>query len=118
MTLGTRATPSSERCFTGLRGHAPRRDEPAVATPEISESARISDQIAVPPAAAGGQVSVSPAAVSGQFAVPTGGQIAAPNGTRILVVDDNVRVRRSTAAALSRIGFHVMTAEDGAPKPR
>jgi signal transduction histidine kinase len=45
----------------------------------------------------------------------TTGPIAAPNGTRILVVDDNARVRRSTAAALSRIGFHVMTAEDGAP---
>jgi signal transduction histidine kinase len=44
----------------------------------------------------------------------TSGHIA-PNGTRILVVDDNTRVRRSTAAALSRIGFHVMTAEDGAP---
>jgi signal transduction histidine kinase len=41
--------------------------------------------------------------------------IAAPSGTRILVVDDNARVRRSTATALSRIGFHVMTAEDGAP---
>jgi signal transduction histidine kinase len=41
--------------------------------------------------------------------------IAAPSGTRILVVDDNPRVRRSTAAALSRIGFHVITAEDGAP---
>ena len=45
----------------------------------------------------------------------TTGQSAAPNGTRILVVDDNTRVRRSTAAALSRIGFHVMTAEDGTP---
>ncbi len=41
--------------------------------------------------------------------------IAAPSGTRILIVDDNPRVRRSTAAALSRIGFHIMTAEDGAP---
>ncbi|HEY3806760.1 MAG TPA: hybrid sensor histidine kinase/response regulator [Kofleriaceae bacterium] len=41
--------------------------------------------------------------------------VAAPSGTRILVVDDNARVRRSTATALSRIGFHVMTAEDGAP---
>ncbi|MFT3694234.1 MAG: hybrid sensor histidine kinase/response regulator [Kofleriaceae bacterium] len=39
----------------------------------------------------------------------------APTGARILIVDDNARVRRSTAAALSRIGFHVMTAEDGAP---
>jgi signal transduction histidine kinase len=43
------------------------------------------------------------------------GPIAAPSGTRILIVDDNPRVRRSTAAALSRIGFHIMTAEDGAP---
>ncbi|HEX7703096.1 MAG TPA: hypothetical protein VF403_20300, partial [Kofleriaceae bacterium] len=39
----------------------------------------------------------------------------APTGARILIVDDNPRVRRSTAAALSRIGFHGMTAEDGAP---
>jgi len=45
----------------------------------------------------------------------TTGPISAVSGTRILVVDDNARVRRSTAAALSRIGFHVMTAEDGAP---
>jgi signal transduction histidine kinase len=43
------------------------------------------------------------------------GPIAAPSGTRILIVDDNPRVRRSTAAALSRIGFHIMTAEDGGP---
>ena len=41
--------------------------------------------------------------------------IAAPQGARILVVDDDLRVRRLTGAALSRIGFHVMTAEDGAP---
>ena len=45
----------------------------------------------------------------------TTGPLSAVSGTRILVVDDNARVRRSTAAALSRIGFHVMTAEDGAP---
>jgi signal transduction histidine kinase len=42
-------------------------------------------------------------------------QPLAPTGTRILVVDDNPRLRRSTATALSRIGFHVMTAEDGLP---
>jgi signal transduction histidine kinase len=44
-----------------------------------------------------------------------GTQPLAPTGTRILVVDDNPRVRRSTATALSRVGFHVMTAEDGMP---
>ncbi|CAN5426716.1 ATP-binding protein [soil metagenome] len=45
----------------------------------------------------------------------SGAHSLAPTGARILIVDDNPRVRRSTAAALSRIGFHVMTAEDGAP---
>jgi len=49
-----------------------------------------------------------PTTVSGSFALP-------PSGVRILVVDDNARVRRSTASALSRIGFHVITAEDGLP---
>src|SRR3569832_2873646 len=39
----------------------------------------------------------------------------APTGARILVGDDNPRGRRATAAARSRIGFHVMPAEDGAP---
>lgn len=39
----------------------------------------------------------------------------APAGVRILIVDDNPRVRRSTATLLSRIGFHVMTADDADP---
>ena len=39
----------------------------------------------------------------------------APAGVRILIVDDDARVRRSTAQALSRIGFHVITADDGGP---
>jgi two-component system, sensor histidine kinase and response regulator len=39
----------------------------------------------------------------------------APSGVRILVVDDDPRVRRAISSALSRTGFHVHTAEDGAP---
>jgi signal transduction histidine kinase len=38
-----------------------------------------------------------------------------PSGVRILIVDDNTSVRRSTANVLARIGFHVITAEDGLP---
>lgn len=41
--------------------------------------------------------------------------VAAPAGVRILIVDDDARLRRTTATALSRIGFHVITAEDAAP---
>jgi len=47
--------------------------------------------------------------MSGAHPVP---QLA---GVRILVVDDDPRVRRAIANALSRVGFHVMTAEDGKP---
>lgn len=39
----------------------------------------------------------------------------APSGVRILVVDDDPRVRRIVATAMSRIGFHVFAADDGAP---
>jgi K+-sensing histidine kinase KdpD len=39
----------------------------------------------------------------------------APSGVRILVVDDDARVRRIIASAMSRVGFHVFTADDGAP---
>jgi len=34
---------------------------------------------------------------------------------RILVVDDDARVRRIIGTAMSRIGFHVFSADDGAP---
>lgn len=43
------------------------------------------------------------------------GAITAPSGVRILVVDDDPRVRRIVATAMSRVGFHVFAAEDGAP---
>lgn len=49
-----------------------------------------------------------PVTHSGAFAM-------APSGVRLLVVDDDPRVRRATATGLSRIGFHVITADDGAP---
>jgi two-component system, sensor histidine kinase and response regulator len=39
----------------------------------------------------------------------------APSGVRILIVDDDPRVRRIIANVMSRAGFHVFTAEDGAP---
>jgi K+-sensing histidine kinase KdpD len=39
----------------------------------------------------------------------------APSGVRILIVDDDPRVRRVIATAMSRAGFHVFTADDGAP---
>lgn len=39
----------------------------------------------------------------------------APSGVRILIVDDDARVRRIVATAMTRIGFHVFTADDGAP---
>ncbi|MBX3156744.1 MAG: hybrid sensor histidine kinase/response regulator [Deltaproteobacteria bacterium] len=39
----------------------------------------------------------------------------APSGVRLLVVDDDPRVRRAIANAMSRAGFHVFAAEDGGP---
>jgi K+-sensing histidine kinase KdpD len=41
--------------------------------------------------------------------------VNAPSGVRILIVDDDPRVRRVIATAMSRAGFHVFTADDGAP---
>ncbi len=40
---------------------------------------------------------------------------SAPKGVRVLVVDDDPRLRRAIAATMARVGFHVFTAEDGAP---
>ncbi|MEO8550166.1 MAG: response regulator, partial [Kofleriaceae bacterium] len=60
-------------------------------------------------------LSIVPAATDEPRAAVSAQHSLAPTGARILIVDDNPRVRRATAAALSRIGFHVMTAEDGAP---
>jgi len=57
---------------------------------------------------------VQNAAVSQQI-VADSTALAAPSGVRILVVDDDPRVRRAIANAMSRIGFHVFTAEDGGP---
>lgn len=45
----------------------------------------------------------------------TEGPLIAPSGVRLLVVDDDPRICRSIANAMSRVGFHVLTAEDGAP---
>ncbi|HUJ57866.1 MAG TPA: response regulator [Kofleriaceae bacterium] len=42
-------------------------------------------------------------------------QHPAPAGVRILVVDDDPRIRRIISNAISRIGFHVFTADDGVP---
>lgn len=39
----------------------------------------------------------------------------APSGVRILIVDDDPRIRRAIGTALGRSGFHVITAEDGGP---
>lgn len=38
-----------------------------------------------------------------------------PVGVRVLVVDDDPRVRRAVAGGLARVGFHVVTADDGGP---
>jgi two-component system sensor histidine kinase/response regulator len=47
--------------------------------------------------------------------LPTEPATTAPSGVRILIVDDDARIRRAIANAMSRAGFHVFTAEDGAP---
>jgi signal transduction histidine kinase len=39
----------------------------------------------------------------------------APPGVRVMVVDDDPRIRRTIASAMSRVGFHVLSADDGAP---
>ncbi len=47
--------------------------------------------------------------------LPVEAPATAPPGVRILIVDDDARVRRAISAAMSRTGFHVFTAEDGGP---
>jgi DNA-binding response OmpR family regulator len=39
----------------------------------------------------------------------------APPGVRILIVDDDPRIRRTMANVAARSGFHVLTADDGKP---
>jgi two-component system, OmpR family, response regulator len=41
--------------------------------------------------------------------------VCAPSGVRVLVADDDARVRQIVATAISSIGFHVFATEDGAP---
>jgi two-component system, sensor histidine kinase and response regulator len=55
-----------------------------------------------------------PSDATGEFPALVG-IAGAPHGVRVLVVDDDPRVLRSTATTLSRAGFHVVTADDGAP---
>jgi len=43
------------------------------------------------------------------------GALNAPSGVRVLVVDDDARVRQIVATAMSSLGFHVVATEDGAP---
>ncbi len=38
-----------------------------------------------------------------------------PAGVRILIVDDDARIRRAVGTAMARVGFHVFTAKDGGP---
>jgi len=55
-------------------------------------------------------------AVSGEHALSASTVHAVlPRGVRVLVVDDDARVRRMVVGSLSRVGFHVVAADDGAP---
>jgi DNA-binding response OmpR family regulator len=44
--------------------------------------------------------------------LPIEGTAAAPAGARLLVVDDDARIRKALSTAMSRVGLHVFTAED------
>jgi len=65
--------------------------------------------------------SVTELSVTGEYtalADPTPGSgihSMPPPGVRVLVADDDPRVRRAIASTLSRMGFDVRVAEDGAP---
>ncbi|HET9626310.1 MAG TPA: ATP-binding protein [Kofleriaceae bacterium] len=54
-------------------------------------------------------------AASEAFAAASPSPAPSPAGVRLLVVDDDARVRRMVATAMSRAGFHVFLADDGAP---
>ncbi len=49
---------------------------------------------------------------SGEIPIPAA---PLPTGVRVLVADDDHRVRRAIASSLTRLGFDVKVAEDGAP---
>ncbi len=51
---------------------------------------------------------------SGEHVVPAAGP-ALPTGVRVLVADDDHRIRRAIASSLGRLGFDVKVAEDGGP---
>ena len=52
------------------------------------------------------------AVVSGPL--PIEGSVVAPAGARILIVDDDPRIRKALTTAMSRVGLHVFSAEDAA----
>ena len=61
-------------------------------------------------------LSLQPSSDSGEVPTAVSGVHALmPQGVRVLVVDDDPRVRRAVAGGLTRVGFHVVTADDGGP---
>lgn len=46
--------------------------------------------------------------------LPIDGTVAAPAGARLLIVDDDPRIRKALTTAMSRVGLHVFSAEDAA----
>jgi signal transduction histidine kinase len=44
--------------------------------------------------------------------LPIDGIVAAPAGARLLIVDDDARIRKALSTAMSRVGLNVFTAED------
>jgi K+-sensing histidine kinase KdpD len=46
--------------------------------------------------------------------IPVEGTVAAPAGARLLIVDDDPRIRKALTTAMGRVGLHVFSAEDAA----
>ena len=46
--------------------------------------------------------------------LPVEGTVVAPAGARLLIVDDDPRIRKALTTAMSRVGLHVFSAEDAA----